>query len=120
MTGPVFKMRNDPRVTRLGRILRKTSIDELPQLFNVLIGDMSLVGPRPPVPGEVSEYGLGDRRRLSIRPGITCIWQVNGRNAIPFEHWVELDRQYIDNWSLWLDLKILAKTIPAVLRGGGV
>lgn len=119
MEGPVFKIRNDPRVTRVGWILRKTSIDELPQLVNVFIGDMSLVGPRPPVPGEVSQYDLKDRRRLSMRPGITCIWQVSGRNVIPFEKWMELDRQYIDEWSLWLDCKILAKTIPAVLQRRG-
>ena len=119
MDGPVFKMENDPRVTKIGRFLRKTSIDELPQLINVLKGDMSLVGPRPPVPGEVSEYNLMDRRRLSMRPGITCIWQTCGRNNIGFENWMELDRQYIDNWSLWLDIKILLKTIPAVLKGSG-
>jgi len=119
MDGPVFKIKNDPRITKVGRFLRKTSIDELPQIINVLKGDMSLVGPRPPVPDEVSQYELEDRRRLSMRPGITCIWQVNGRNAIGFDKWMELDRQYIDNWSLWLDIKILAKTIPAVLRGSG-
>jgi len=119
MHGPVFKIKNDPRVTKVGGFLRKTSIDELPQLINVLKGDMSLVGPRPPVPGEVSEYELRDRRRLSMRPGITCIWQVSGRNQIEFESWMELDRHYIDNWSLWLDIKILAKTIPAVLRRSG-
>jgi lipopolysaccharide/colanic/teichoic acid biosynthesis glycosyltransferase len=119
MEGPVFKIKNDPRVTKVGRVLRKTSIDELPQLINVFKGDMSLVGPRPPIPSEVNEYVLKDRRRLSMRPGITCLWQINGRNAIPFEKWMELDRQYIDQWSLWLDLKILAKTIPAVLRGSG-
>jgi exopolysaccharide biosynthesis polyprenyl glycosylphosphotransferase len=119
MDGPVFKIKNDPRVTKVGSLLRKTSFDELPQLINVLMGDMSLVGPRPPVPGEVSQYDLMTRRRLSMRPGITCIWQVSGRNVIPFEKWMELDRQYIDQWSLWLDFKILAKTIPAVLRGSG-
>ena len=119
MEGPVFKIKNDPRVTKVGRVLRKASIDELPQLINVLKGDMSLVGPRPPIPSEVSEYVLKDRRRLSMRPGITCLWQVNGRNAIPFEKWMELDREYIDNWSLMLDFKILLKTLPAVLRGSG-
>ena len=119
MDGPVFKIKNDPRTTKVGRFLRKTSIDELPQLINVLKGDMSLVGPRPPLPSEVLEYGLADRRRLSMRPGITCIWQVNGRNDISFEKWMELDREYIDNWSLGLDLKILAKTIPSVIRGSG-
>jgi exopolysaccharide biosynthesis polyprenyl glycosylphosphotransferase len=119
MTGPVFKIKNDPRVTPFGRWLRKLSIDELPQLINVLWGDMSLVGPRPPVPSEVDQYHLNDRRRLSMKPGITCLWQVSGRNRIPFEKWMELDRQYIDRWSLALDLKILVKTIPAVLRGSG-
>ena len=119
MDGPVFKIKNDPRATKIGQFLRKTSIDELPQLINVLKGDMSLVGPRPPLPSEVLEYGLADRRRLSMRPGITCIWQVNGRNDISFEKWMELDREYIDNWSLGLDLKILAKTIPSVIRGSG-
>lgn len=119
MDGPVFKIKDDPRITKVGRFLRKTSIDELPQLINVLVGDMSLVGPRPPVPGEVTQYDLTDRRRLSMRPGITCIWQVSGRNVISFEKWMELDRQYIDQWSLWLDMKILAKTITAVLRGSG-
>ena len=115
--GPVFKMKNDPRVTKVGQFLRKTSMDELPQLFNVLKGEMSLVGLRPPVPGEVSEYELESRRRLSMKPGITCLWQVNGRNSIPFEKWMELDRNYIDNWTLWLDMKILFQTIPAILKG---
>jgi len=119
MDGPVFKIRNDPRTTKFGRFLRKTSIDELPQLINVLKGDMSLVGPRPPVPDEVNQYVLRDRRRLSMRPGITCLWQVSGRNTIKFEKWMELDRQYIDQWSLWLDIKILANTIPAVFKGSG-
>lgn len=117
--GPVFKIKNDPRVTKVGRVLRKTSIDELPQLINVFKGDMSLVGPRPPIPSEVIQYDFKDRRRLSMRPGITCLWQVKGRNAIPFEKWMELDREYIDNWSLMLDLKILLKTFPVVLKGSG-
>jgi lipopolysaccharide/colanic/teichoic acid biosynthesis glycosyltransferase len=94
-------------------------LDELPQLINVLLGDMSLVGPRPPIPYEVDEYDLDDRRRLSMRPGITCLWQVSGRNIVSFEKWMELDRQYIDQWSLGLDLKILLKTIPTVLKGSG-
>ncbi|WKZ57138.1 MAG: sugar transferase [Bdellovibrionota bacterium] len=120
MSGPVFKMRDDPRVTAVGKFLRRFSLDELPQLWNVLIGDMSLVGPRPPVPGEVNLYDRKDRRRLSMRPGITCTWQVSGRNEIAdFESWVQLDLEYIDNWSLKRDLLLLWKTIPAVLLGHG-
>jgi len=119
MTGPVFKIKRDPRVTRIGRFLRKYSIDELPQFLNVLKGEMSLVGPRPPLPQEVRRYEPWQHRKLSIRPGLTCLWQVNGRNAIDFEEWMQLDLQYIDNWSLWLDAKILAKTIPAVMKGSG-
>jgi exopolysaccharide biosynthesis polyprenyl glycosylphosphotransferase len=119
MDGPVFKMRNDPRVTRFGRFLRKTSIDELPQFWNVLTGDMSLVGPRAPLPDEVREYTRWQRRRLSVKPGITCLWQVSGRNEIDFHEWMKLDLHYIDNWSLLLDLKILLRTFPVVLIGKG-
>jgi exopolysaccharide biosynthesis polyprenyl glycosylphosphotransferase len=119
MDGPVFKIKNDPRITKVGRFLRKTSLDELPQLINVLKGDMSLVGPRPPIPGEVTSYETWQRRRLSMRPGVTCFWQISGRNKISFEEWMKLDLEYIDNWSLWLDFKILLKTIPVVLFGTG-
>jgi len=115
MDGPVFKIRNDPRVTPLGRVIRLTSIDELPQLINVLSGQMSLVGPRPPLPQEVDRYEWLYRRRLSIKPGITCLWQISGRNHVSFKQWMEMDQRYIDNWSLWLDIKILVKTLPAVL-----
>lgn len=117
--GVLFKMKHDPRVTRVGRFIRKASIDELPQLWNVFVGDMSLVGPRPPVPSEVDQYSLSDRRRLDVVPGITCIWQVSGRSDIPFPEQVELDVQYIDSQSLLTDLKILLNTIPAVLLGKG-
>ena len=119
MDGPVFKLTDDPRVTWLGRFLRRFSIDELPQLWNVLRGDMSLVGPRPPIPDEVKRYQRWQRRRLSMKPGLTCLWQVSGRNQIDFDRWMELDLQYIDTWSPWLDIKILAKTVPAVLTGRG-
>jgi exopolysaccharide biosynthesis polyprenyl glycosylphosphotransferase len=120
MSGPVFKLDDDPRVTRVGHWLRRFSIDELPQLFNVLRGEMSLVGPRPPVPSEVSLYEVSDRRRLSMRPGLTCTWQVSGRNLIrDFDEWVKLDLDYIDNWSLTRDLELLLRTIPAVLLGTG-
>src|SRR5580704_3486028 len=122
-TGPVFKIKNDPRLTPIGSFLRKTSIDELPQLFNVLSGDMSLVGPRPL---QLRDYELfteagedWQRCRFSVRPGITCLWQVNGRSSLPFHKWMELDLQYVRNWSLWLDVQILAKTIPAFFRGIG-
>jgi exopolysaccharide biosynthesis polyprenyl glycosylphosphotransferase len=118
-TGPVFKMKNDPRITRIGRFIRKYSIDELPQLINVLRGDMSVVGPRPPVPQEVAQYEPWQRRRLSVRPGLTCIWQVSGRNQISFEDWMYLDMQYIDHWSLSQDLSLILKTVPVVLTGRG-
>jgi exopolysaccharide biosynthesis polyprenyl glycosylphosphotransferase len=119
MDGPVFKINGDPRITRVGRALRRWSLDELPQLWNVLIGDMGIVGPRPPVPQEVAQYGQSDRRRISMRPGITCLWQVNGRNHINFQEWVKLDLEYIDGWSLTNDFKIMLKTVPAVFRGTG-
>jgi len=120
VSGPVFKIKADPRITPIGKMLRKTSIDELPQLFNVLEGAMSLVGPRPlPIRDYEGFNEDWQRRRFSVRPGITCLWQINGRNSIPFETWMQLDLQYIDKWSLWLDFQILARTIPAVLRGSG-
>jgi len=120
VSGPAFKIKNDPRITQAGKILRRTSIDELPQLLNVLKGDMSLVGPRPlPVRDYEGFSEDWQRRRFSVRPGITCLWQVAGRNTIPFEQWMRLDLQYVDEWSLWLDLKILARTIPAVVKGVG-
>ncbi|HEX8153013.1 MAG TPA: sugar transferase, partial [Thermoanaerobaculia bacterium] len=120
MNGPAFKAKNDPRVTPVGRWLRKFSLDELPQLWNVLKGDMSLVGPRPPIPEEVESYHRWHRRRLSMKPGLTCLWQISGRNDIAdFDRWMQLDLQYIDNWSPSLDLKILLRTIPAVLSGKG-
>jgi exopolysaccharide biosynthesis polyprenyl glycosylphosphotransferase len=119
MTGPVFKVTNDPRVTAVGRWIRRYSIDEFPQLFNVLRGEMSLVGPRPLPVDEVARFDdLAHRRRLSVKPGITCLWQVSGRNNLQdFKEWVRLDLEYIDNWSLWLDLKILWRTVPVVLTG---
>lgn len=120
MDGPVFKMKNDPRLTKVGAFLRKTSLDELPQLWNVFKGNMSIVGPRPPIPNEVNKYEPWHRRRLSMRPGITCLWQVNGRNNISdFNKWIKLDLDYIDHWSLWLDCKIMFKTVPTVLMGIG-
>lgn len=119
MGGPVFKMKHDPRITPVGRWLRKLSIDELPQLWNVLVGDMSLVGPRPPLPSEVARYDRWQRRRLSMKPGITCLWQVNGRNHLSFDRWMQLDLEYIDNWSLGLDFKILFKTVYVVATGYG-
>jgi lipopolysaccharide/colanic/teichoic acid biosynthesis glycosyltransferase len=118
--GPIFKMANDPRVTRVGRFIRKTSIDELPQLFNVLRGEMSLVGPRPMSIRDVDLFDRGiQRRRFSVQPGLTGLWQVSGRSNLPFERWLELDLEYIDNWSFGLDLKILLKTIPVVLKHEG-
>jgi exopolysaccharide biosynthesis polyprenyl glycosylphosphotransferase len=118
-TGPLFKMRNDPRVTRVGRLLRRSSLDELPQLFNVLIGEMSLVGPRPPVPKEVAEYEDWALGRLRAMPGMTGLWQVSGRSDVPFHDMVRLDLHYIRNWSLWLDLEIILRTVPAVLGNRG-
>ena len=117
--GPVFKIAMDPRVTRIGRFLRKTSLDELPQFINVLRGEMSVVGPRPPIPAEVEKYKRWQIRRLSMKPGITCIWQVSGRNNIPFEEWMKLDMEYIDNWSLFRDLVLVLKTVKVVLVGTG-
>ena len=119
MNGPVFKIKNDPRITRVGRFLRRYSLDELPQLWNVLKGDMSLVGPRPLMPHEVAEYESWHRRRMSMRPGLTCLWQVSGRNRVDFQRWMELDLEYIDRWSLGMDLHILARTLPAVMSGRG-
>jgi len=117
--GPIFKIRNDPRVTRVGRFLRRSSLDELPQLVHVLTGRMSLVGPRPHLPEEVAAYTPKARRRLAAKPGITCIWQVSGRSDLDFDTWIDLDLEYIDTWSLRLDLELLRKTIPAVLSGRG-
>ena len=117
--GPVFKIRNDPRVTRVGAFLRRSSLDELPQLVNVLKGDMSLVGPRPPLPREVDQYRPSDAVRLTVKPGLTCLWQVSGRSTVSFDEWMELDRQYIRNLSFWLDLGILVRTVGAVLTMRG-
>jgi lipopolysaccharide/colanic/teichoic acid biosynthesis glycosyltransferase len=117
--GPVLKIRNDPRLHALGKFLRRTSIDELPNLINVLRGDMSLVGPRPPLPSEVAHYDELAMRRLTVKPGITCLWQISGRSNVSFDEWMKLDNRYIDTWSPWGDLQILLKTIPAVLCGEG-
>lgn len=117
--GVIFKMKDDPRITKVGRFIRRASIDELPQLWNVFIGDMSLVGPRPPVPKEVEEYTLEDRKRLDVIPGITCLWQVMGRSEIPFREQVRLDKEYILAPGIWKDIAILFKTIPAILGGKG-
>lgn len=118
--GPAFKIANDPRITPTGRMLRKFSLDELPQLLNVLCGQMSLVGPRPPVPSEVLEYADWQMRRITVKPGLTCIWQVWGRNRVSFHRWMEMDLAYIDNWSIWLDIKLILHTLPAMLRGTGM
>ena len=117
--GPVFKIRNDPRLHQLGALLRRTSIDELPNLFNVVLGDMSLVGPRPALPVEVRDYDAFARRRLEVPQGITCLWQINGRSSVNFDEWMELDNSYIDTWTPMGDLAIVLKTIPAVLRKDG-
>jgi lipopolysaccharide/colanic/teichoic acid biosynthesis glycosyltransferase len=117
--GPVFKIRNDPRLHPLGRFLRRTSIDELPNLLNVVRGEMSLVGPRPALPSEVEHYGAAALRRLSVPQGVTCLWQINGRSDVSFEHWMELDNKYVDEWTPLGDLWIVVKTIPAVLRRDG-
>ena len=120
MTGPVFKMKYDPRITKVGKFLRKYSLDELPQLWSVLKGEMSLVGPRPAGPKEWSQYEEWQKRKLSVTPGMTCLWQINGRNEVhEFDEWVKMDLEYIDNWNILLDFKILLKTIPAVLKGTG-
>jgi exopolysaccharide biosynthesis polyprenyl glycosylphosphotransferase len=119
MDGPVFKMKNDPRITAIGHLLRKASLDELPQLLNILKGEMSLVGPRPPLPSEVESYHTWQRRKLSMKPGLTCIWQVSGRNTISFKQWMKMDLEYIDNWSLLLDFKLLSLTVKEVLFGKG-
>jgi exopolysaccharide biosynthesis polyprenyl glycosylphosphotransferase len=117
--GPVFKMRNDPRISRVGALLRRTSLDELPQLINVLMGDMSLVGPRPPLPREVEQYRPGDLVRLTVKPGLTCLWQVSGRSQVGFDQWMEYDREYVRNMSLWLDLQILLRTVWVVISCRG-
>jgi exopolysaccharide biosynthesis polyprenyl glycosylphosphotransferase len=120
MDGPVFKIKNDPRITPIGRWLRKTSLDELPQFLNILRGDMSLVGPRPALPEEVEQYERWQRRRLSMKPGLTCLWQIDGRNQVDFEHWMKMDLDYIDNWRLELDFKILLKTVPMIFSCKGM
>ena len=117
--GVIFKMKHDPRITPVGRFIRKFSVDELPQLFNVLLGDMSLVGPRPPLPSEVRTYTLDERKRLNVTPGITCLWQVSGRSELPFSKQIALDKEYISSRSAWKDFLILLKTIPAILTGKG-
>ncbi len=119
MDGPAFKIKNDPRITKVGHFIRRTSLDELPQLFNILFGDMSIVGPRPPLEREVEQYTDYQRQRLLVKQGLTCYWQCSGRNNINFDEWVELDLKYIRERSLWTDIKIVFKTIPAVLSGDG-
>jgi exopolysaccharide biosynthesis polyprenyl glycosylphosphotransferase len=119
MDGPVFKIKNDPRCTAVGSLMRKFSLDELPQLMNILKGDMAFVGPRPPLPEEVEKYERWQRRRLRMQPGLTCLWALEGRNKLNFKRWMELDLEYIDNWSPSLDWKIILKTIPVVLLGRG-
>lgn len=111
MDGPVFKIKEDPRITKVGKFIRKTSIDELPQLFNVLKGDMTIVGPRPAIPSEVKEYNEYQRQRLLVKPGLTCIWQVSGRNSIGFDEWIEMDLEYIEKRNLWIDAKLIFKTV---------
>lgn len=111
MDGPVFKIKEDPRITRVGKFIRKTSIDELPQLFNILRGDMSIVGPRPAIPHEVAEYSDYHKQRLLVKPGLTCIWQVSGRNSIGFEEWMDMDLEYIEKRNLWMDIKLIFKTV---------
>ena len=119
--GPIFKIKNDPRLTSVGKFMRKYSIDELPQLFNILLGSMTLIGPRPPIPSEVSEYKDNHLRRLSMKPGITGLWQVSGRNKIKdFDQWVKLDLEYIENWSFLMDFRIAVKTVSTVLSGTGI
>jgi len=117
--GVIFKMKNDPRVTKVGRFIRRFSIDELPQVLNVLFGDLAVVGPRPPVPREVAQYTLAERRRLHVKPGLTCLWQIQGRSELPFKQQVRLDLQYIHSQSVWKDIVIILKTVPAVLLGKG-
>jgi lipopolysaccharide/colanic/teichoic acid biosynthesis glycosyltransferase len=119
VSGPVFKIKNDPRITPVGRFIRKSSLDELPQFLNVLFGEMSLVGPRPAIPAEVVKYGPKERGRLAVKPGLTCLWQIGGRSSVDFERWVELDLDYIRTMSFWGDLLILLKTVPAVLTARG-
>ena len=119
-SGPIFKMKDDPRITPVGRVLRKFSLDELPQLWSVLRGDMSLVGPRPPLESEYVQFSEWQKRKLAVKPGITCLWQISGRSEIhDFDEWVRLDLEYIERWSIWLDVQILLRTLPVVVRGRG-